>query len=83
MTSIAAYGMSLTGATGYAPVVEIKITSDGRFLEGQIHSFIQQKGKGPRLDAANSVAREIRNLTLSDIKGSPITISETGHISVK
>ena len=76
------YGMNLTGVTGYAPVVEIKIASDGRFLEGQIHSFIQQKGKGPRLDATNTVAREIRNLTLSDIKGSPIVISETGYIRV-
>ena len=77
------YGMNLTGVTGYAPVVEIKIAADGRFLEGQIHSFIQQKGKGPRTDTTNTVAREIRNLTLSDIKGSPITISETGHIGLK
>ena len=77
------YGMNLTGVTGYAPVVEIKIAADGHFLEGQIHSFIQQKGKGPRLDTTNTVAREIRNLTLSDIKGSPITISETGHIGLK
>ena len=75
------YGMNLTGVTGYAPVVEIKIAPDGTFLEGQIHSFIQQKGKGPRRDNTNTVAREIRNLTLSDIKGSPITISETGHIT--
>ena len=77
------YGMNLNGVTGYAPVVEIKIAADGTFLEGQIHSFIQQKGKGPRRDNTNIVAREIRNLTLSDIKGSPITISETGHISLK
>ena len=75
--------MNLTGVTGYAPVVEIKIASDGHFLEGQIHSFIQQKGKGPRFDATNTVAREIRDLTLSDIKGSPIVISETGYISIK
>ena len=77
------YGMNLTGVTGYAPVVEIKIAPDGQFLEGQIYSFIQQKGKGPRRDDTNTVAREIRNLTLADIKGSPITISETGHIGVK
>ena len=77
------YGMNLTGVTGYAPVVEIKIAPDGQFLEGQIYSFIQQKGKGPRRDDTNTVAREIRNLTLADIKGSPITISETGQIGVK
>ncbi len=76
------YGMNLTGVTGYAPVVEIKIAPDGRFIEGQIYSFIQQKGKGPRRDETNSVAREIRSLTITDIKGSPITISQDGHIDL-
>ena len=77
------YGMNLAGVTGYAPVVEIKITSDGKFVEGQIHSFIQQKGKGPRRDDTNKVAREMRNLTNSDIQNSVINISETGRITLK
>jgi poly-gamma-glutamate capsule biosynthesis protein CapA/YwtB (metallophosphatase superfamily) len=77
------YGMNLTGVTGYAPVVEIKILDDGTFLEGQIHSFIQQKGKGPRRDDTHSVAKEIRSLTAADISGSVINISETGRITLK
>jgi hypothetical protein len=75
--------MNLTGVTGYAPVVEIKILDDGTFLEGQIHSFIQQKGKGPRRDDTHSVAKEIRSLTAADISGSVINISETGRITLK
>ena len=56
---------------------------DGKFVEGQIHSFIQQKGKGPRRDDTNKVAREMRNLTNSDIQNSVINISETGRITLK
>lgn len=75
------YGMSLSGISAYSPVVEIKINNKGEFLEGQIHSFLQTKGVGPRKDPSNSVAREIKQLTESDIKGSPIKISSEGKIS--
>ena len=75
------YGMSLTGISAYAPVVEVKINGEGEFIEGQIHSFLQAKGVGPRKDPSNAVAREIKQLTESDIKGSPIKISAEGKIT--
>ena len=77
------YGMSLTGISGYAPVVEISIGKDGAFQKGKIHSFIQQKGAGPRKDASNSVAKQIKSLTESDITGSPIRIDDEGNITVE
>ena len=76
------YGMSLTGISGFSPVVTIQIGKDGSFLQGKIHSFIQQKGIGPRKDATHAVAREIKSLTESDIKGSPIRIDTEGNITV-
>lgn len=76
------YGMSLSGISGYSPVVTITIGSDGEFKEGQIHSFIQTKGVGPRLDSTHAVAREMKRLTEADIKNSPIRIDNEGHISV-
>lgn len=76
------YGMSLTGISGYSPVVTIRIDREGRFLDGKIHSFIQQKGVGPRKDDSCAVAREIKELTESDIQGSPIRISSEGDISL-
>ena len=75
------YGMSLTGISGYAPVVTVKIGRDGQFLNGKIHSFIQHKGVGPRYDMTHSVAREIKSLTESDIHGSPIEIDVEGNIT--
>ena len=76
------YGISLTGISGYAPVVTININKEGQFLSGKIHSFIQQRGVGPRKDDTNAVAREIRALTESDIKGSPIRIDDKGNITL-
>ena len=75
------YGMSLTGIKGYAPVVEIKIDSKGNFISGKIHSFIQQKGVGPRKDATNAVAKEMKKLSDADIKNPAIKIDEEGNIT--
>ncbi len=77
------YGMSLTGISGYSPVAEIRIDGTGNFIDGQIHSFIQQKGVGPRRDAACSVAREIRTLSLEDIPNSPLQIDTEGRMTLK
>ena len=77
------YNVSLTGISGYAPVVEININADGSFIDGKIHSFLQTRGIGPRKDATGSVAREIRNLSNTDIPQSQATIDAQGNISLK
>ena len=45
-----------------------------------VHSFIQQKGVGPRRDKTHSVARQIRQLSLQDIPHSEARIDEKGRI---
>ena len=77
------YGMSLAGISAYSPVVEIKIDKQGRFLKGKIYSFLQQKGVGPRKDANQSVAREMMNLTNTDVPHSEATIDRNGNIRLK
>ena len=77
------YNVSLTGISGYAPVVEININADGSFIDGKIHSFLQTRGIGPRKDAAGSVAREIRQLSNADIPLSQATIDAQGNIRLK
>ena len=78
------YGMSLTGISGYSPVAEVRILRQGgNFVDGQIHSFIQQKGVGPRRDATCAVAREIRTLSREDIPTSPLRISESGAMTLE
>lgn len=77
------YGMSLGGVLGYAPLLTLELTPDGRFVSGQIHSFLQAKGVGPRLDAAHRAAREIRRLTALDVPGTPLVIDDEGRICRK
>ena len=77
------YNVSLTGISGYAPVVEININADGSFIDGKIHSFLQTRGIGPREDVAGSVAREIRSLSATDIPESQATIDAQGNILLK
>ena len=76
------YGMSLSGISGYSPVVQITIGSDGTFRKGKVFSFIQTKGVGPRRDDTHAVAREMKRLTEADIKNSPIQIDNEGNITV-
>ena len=77
------YGMSLSGVLCHAPVVEIKISSDGKFLSGKIHSFTQQRGIGPRRDATNSVARNMADLSRTDVPQSQATVDAEGNIKRK
>lgn len=77
------YGINLRGISGYAPVVTVRVLADGTFVDGQIHSFIQQRGAGPLPDAQNLVAKEMKRLTELDVPKTPITISATGAITRK
>ena len=77
------YRMGIAGLTGQAPVAEVKLDMNGKFLGGKIHSFIQKKGLGPRQDPGNSAARQIRTLSQQDFPDSPLVIAEDGTLSRK
>lgn len=77
------YGISLKGISGYAPVVTIQIGNDGRFLGGKIHSFIQQRGIGPRKDETNAVPRQMKMLSDADVPNSMARIDNQGNIKLK
>ena len=77
------YRVSLDGVSGYAPVVTVTTEADGRFIDGKIHSFIQQRGVGPRIDSTNKVAKNIRSLTQADFPNTPLEISDEGIIARK
>ena len=75
------YGINITGISGYAPVLELHLkASDGTFLSGRIHSFIQQSGRGPRADKSHLAAKEISTLTATDFPHPLITVAEDGAI---
>lgn len=75
------YRVSVAGISGHAPVAEIEVDSDGKFLRGKIHSFIQHRGKGPRADVSGSVAAQIRRLSREDFPASRLQIAPDGILS--
>lgn len=77
------YGISLSGISGYAPLLEVWLDSVGRFAGGRIHSFLQQRGKGSRLDSSHRAAQEIRRLTQLDFPQGHLQITSEGVLSKK
>lgn len=75
------YRVNLNGVNGYAPVVTVTTDDEGRFISGKIHSFIQQRGVGPRLDATDTVAKNMRRLSKEDFPNSPLKIADDGTLS--
>lgn len=77
------YRMGTKGITGYAPLLEVAINlEDGTLIHGQIHSFRQQQGIGPRKDANHLAAKNIRQLTIEDFPTTKLAISQEGTITV-
>lgn len=54
------YRVNVSGVSGQAPLVEATLNADGSLKDYKIHSFVQQKGAGPRLDSTNAAASILR-----------------------
>ncbi len=74
------YRMTISGISGHAPVMTVKTDGDGRFLSGQIHPYIQQRGGGPQPDTSGAVINQIRSLTHLDSPDAPLLITPQGEI---
>jgi hypothetical protein len=82
--NFATYGtINVGGINGYAPLVAVETDRAGRFISGQIHSFLQEKGHGPREDTLQHAAKEIKRLTSIDFPESTLSIENDGKISRK
>ncbi|MBQ2162903.1 MAG: CapA family protein, partial [Muribaculaceae bacterium] len=76
-------GMKLHEQTAYAPLLVANLNAEGKLVDAKIHSFIQYRDKGPRRDLENKVAKEIRSLTIDDIKDNRLLIADDGTITIK
>ena len=77
------YKFNLSDVCGLAPLAEVTLNPDGSFSKGKIHSFVQSKGVGPRIDNSNRAAKKMRELTKADFPSTSLEISETGIMSRK
>jgi cell wall-associated NlpC family hydrolase len=74
---------SISGISGYAPIVKVFTDKEGKFVKGQIFSFLQKDKSGPVADANYSAAKEIKRLTELDFPQTNLTISNNGLIERK
>jgi hypothetical protein len=74
------YGISVEGIKGVAPVLTISLDSDGRFVEGQIHSTIQLRPDGPSIDPEQQAMQLIRSLSIQDFTTPGIEFLDDGSI---
>lgn len=77
------YGINISGVSGLAPLIAVRLTTEGNFLDARIHSFRQVYGEGPRADSQVGAAREIRALTAADIPDSKLEILDDGLVRRK
>ena len=78
------YGrFNLAGPNGIAPVVKIKVDSEGRFISGRIIPVYQLWEGGVRYDNNKRVIKKIQELMNLDFPDSLITLSDDGEIYYK
>lgn len=76
------YGrFNLRGPNAFAPVLKLALDSKGRFISGNIESFIQDYSLGPIKDNRRRAALKIKELTEIDFPESSLLIDEKGKIS--
>ena len=82
--NFATYGwFKLVGGTAETLVLEVELDTEGKFLNGKIHPFIQE-GRGiPKPDKSKSAISTIRNLSNQDFSANAPKITDDGMISAK
>lgn len=75
------YGrFNLRGSAGVAPIIELEVDGEGRFISGQITPIYQMKTHGPKVDSQKRAIKEIIELTKADFPDSPLLIDADGYM---
>jgi hypothetical protein len=74
---------SISGISGYAPMVKVYTDRTGKFVKGEIISALQLDKNGPTLDPLHLAAKEIKRLTEQDFPQTNLVISSEGVIERK
>jgi hypothetical protein len=75
------YGISVAGAKGYAPILEVTLDGNGKFTAGKLHSNIQVRPGGPQPDKQQRALTMIRELTTLDFPAGQLNYSADGSLS--
>jgi hypothetical protein len=76
-------GVSVVGASGYAPLLTVRLAPDGAFVAGSIGSFLQRPLAAPRPDPKRRAQRLMRRLSADDFPDSKLAIAASGALTVR
>ena len=78
------YGrFNLSGLAGIAPIIKVKMTKSGEFVNAQIIAAKQHGLGGSKLDKNNRAIKKIQNLTKTDFPKTNLQIADNGLITKK
>jgi poly-gamma-glutamate capsule biosynthesis protein CapA/YwtB (metallophosphatase superfamily) len=75
------YGISVEGIRGLAPILQVELDDDGRFVAGRIEATIQIRPAGPSLDPARGVITLMKTLTESAFPEGQLQIADDGALT--
>jgi len=75
-----AFGISISGLKGVAPILVATLDADGRFVEGEIVSTVQRRPHHVLPDAGGRALREIRRLSMADFGEPGLAFLDDGRL---
>jgi poly-gamma-glutamate capsule biosynthesis protein CapA/YwtB (metallophosphatase superfamily) len=74
------YGISVAGIKGIAPILNVTLDGEGRFVEGDIISTVQLRPAGPSIDPQDRALKLMRGLSLEDFGEPGLTFLPDGTV---
>lgn len=69
---------NLRGPNGIAPIVKVKVDSEGNFMQGEVISIYQPGEGGPRIDPAGRASAKLKALTEFDFPDQELVVDSDG-----
>jgi hypothetical protein len=74
------YGISVAGIKGIAPILDVTLDGNGRFVEGSVVSTRQIRPAGPSIDPTGEALKLLRSLSQQDFGNPGVEFHEDGRI---
>jgi hypothetical protein len=75
------YGISVEGIRGIAPILEVTLDDEGKFVSGKIEPTIQLRPAGPAIDPDRKVITLLRELTAAAFPAGTLDIGQDGALT--
>jgi len=75
-----AFGISISGLKGVAPILVATLDGEGRFVEGEIVSTVQRRPHGVFPDPGRRAQREIERLSIADFGEAGLEFRDDGRL---